>query len=90
MTFHFRDPMVVQVMAATGLDQSGLSTLIGVSQPTVSRWENGKAEPNALAHEVMARILRVNWTPRRRHGLRSLLDSGRFSDAITFAMGSKP
>lgn len=84
------DSVVVKTLAATGLDQSGLSTLIGVSQSTISRWENGKAEPNALAHEVMARIIQGKWTPRRRHGLRSLLDSGRFSDAIHFAMGSKP
>ena len=84
------ESIVVQAMAATGLDQSGLSSLIGVSQSTISRWENGKAEPNALAHEVMARIVRSNWTARRKRALRTLMDSGRFSEAITFSMGSKP
>ena len=84
------ESIVVQAMAATGLDQSGLSSLIGVSQSTISRWENGKAEPNALAHEIMARIVRGNWTARRKRALRALIDSGRFSEAITFSMGPKP
>ena len=83
------ESIVVQAMAATGLDQSGLSSLIGVSQSTISRWENGKAEPNALAHEVMVRIVQGNWTARRKRALRNLMDSGRFSEAITFSMGSK-
>lgn len=42
---------------ATGLKQSALAVLLGVSQATVSRWENGLDEPTAAVYAKLRSLV---------------------------------
>jgi transcriptional regulator with XRE-family HTH domain len=43
-----------------GLSQDEVAALIGVSQPTVGKWENGRAMPEPQYHERLAVFLDAN------------------------------
>ncbi|NOX31737.1 MAG: helix-turn-helix transcriptional regulator [Actinobacteria bacterium] len=54
--------LVRSLRRAAGLSQKGLATLLGTSQPAVSRWEQGHDEPrlstlNAVAHACGRRLV---------------------------------
>lgn len=49
------------------LSQVEMAELIGVTQPTVSRWENGEFEPSMAAMEIIratARARKIRWSDR--------------------------
>ncbi|NEO29851.1 MAG: helix-turn-helix transcriptional regulator [Symploca sp. SIO3C6] len=39
----------------SGLTQEKFAALLGVTYPTISRWENGRAKPSPLAMEKLER-----------------------------------
>lgn len=51
--------MMLNVQAlrtARGLNQRQFAELVGVRQPTISRWEAGEKEPSGLARKVLEQI----------------------------------
>ncbi|NEP02862.1 MAG: helix-turn-helix transcriptional regulator [Symploca sp. SIO2E9] len=42
----------------SGLTQEKFAALLGVTYPTISRWENGRAQPSPLAMEKLERQLK--------------------------------
>ncbi len=51
-------PLVRQVRERLGLSQEKLAARLGVSFPSVNRWENGKAKPSPLASQQIKDLLR--------------------------------
>ena len=47
---------VKQIRDALELTQEQLAHRLGVSYPTVNRWENGKTKPSPLAVEKLSRL----------------------------------
>jgi type I restriction enzyme M protein len=43
--------------AALGLSQEGLAGQLGLSFPTVSRWERGKAKPDSAAFQILSQFV---------------------------------
>ncbi len=44
-----------------GLDQDELAELVGVSEKTISRWENGHGEPTISQWRAIARVTGAAW-----------------------------
>jgi transcriptional regulator with XRE-family HTH domain len=42
----------------TGLTQEKFATKLGVTLPTINRWENGRAKPSPLAMQKVEELLR--------------------------------
>ncbi|MBU1964710.1 MAG: helix-turn-helix transcriptional regulator [Proteobacteria bacterium] len=42
----------------TGLTQEKFATKLGVTLPTINRWENGRAKPSPLAMQKLEELLR--------------------------------
>lgn len=43
----------------TGLTQEKFATKLGVTLPTINRWENGRAKPSPLAMQRVEELLRT-------------------------------
>jgi putative transcriptional regulator len=41
----------------TGLTQEQFAASVGVTYPTVNRWENGRAKPSPMARKLMDKML---------------------------------
>jgi len=50
--------LVRELRARTGLTQEKFATKLGVTFPTINRWENGKAKPSPLALKQIEDLLR--------------------------------
>ncbi len=52
-------PRLVRVMRErTGLTQEKFAARLGVTYPTINRWENGRAKPSPLAMQKIEDMLR--------------------------------
>lgn len=49
--------LVRQLRARTGLTQEKFAAKLGVTFPTINRWENGRARPSPLAMEKIEALL---------------------------------
>lgn len=50
--------LVREIRRRLGLTQEKFAAKLGVTFPTVNRWENGKAKPSPLAIQQIAELLR--------------------------------
>jgi putative transcriptional regulator len=50
--------LVRELRERTGLTQEKFAAKLGVTFPTISRWENGRAKPSPLALKQIADLLR--------------------------------
>lgn len=57
------------VRVAAALTQAELALLIGVSRPTLCRWESGRTEPRGTARTVYSEWLRIVEEAGTRHSL---------------------
>lgn len=51
-------PLVRELRERLGLSQEKFAARLGVSFPSVNRWENGKAKPSPLAVQQIKDLLR--------------------------------
>lgn len=51
--------LVRELRKLTGLTQEKFAAKLGVTFPTVNRWENGRAKPSPLALEKIESLLRT-------------------------------
>jgi putative transcriptional regulator len=52
-------PRLVRALRGrTGLTQEKFAAKLGVTFPTINRWENGRAKPSPLAMQRIAELLR--------------------------------
>lgn len=49
--------LVAEMRQRLGLSQEKFAARLGVSFPTINRWENGRAEPSPLALKSIERLL---------------------------------
>lgn len=50
---------------AAGMSQQALAAAVGVSQPTISMWERGEADPSEIQRAQLRAVLsagRIDWT----------------------------
>ena len=50
--------LVRELRGRTGLTQEKFAAKLGVTYPTINRWENGRARPSPLAMEKIEALLR--------------------------------
>jgi len=50
--------LVRELRERTGLTQEKFAAKLGVTYPTINRWENGKARPSPLAIQQLKDLLR--------------------------------
>ena len=50
--------LVRELRKRTGLTQEQFAAKIGVTFPTINRWENGRAKPSPLATQKIEELLR--------------------------------
>ena len=50
--------LVRELRARTGLTQEKFAAKLGVTFPTINRWENGRAKPSPLALKQIENLLR--------------------------------
>jgi putative transcriptional regulator len=50
--------LVHQLRERTGLTQEKFAARLGVTYPTINRWENGRAKPSPLAMKQIEDLLR--------------------------------
>lgn len=50
--------MVRELRERTGLTQEKFAARLGVTFPTINRWENGRAKPSPLAVQKIEELLR--------------------------------
>ena len=50
--------LVRELRQRTGLTQEKFAARLGVTYPTINRWENGRAKPSPLAMEKIESLLR--------------------------------
>ena len=50
--------LVREIRDRTGLTQEKFAAKLGVTFPTINRWENGRAKPSALAMQRIEELLR--------------------------------
>lgn len=50
--------LVRKLRERTGLTQKKFANKLGVSFPTINRWENGKAKPSPLAQKQIMALVR--------------------------------
>ena len=51
--------LVLNLRERTGLTQEKFAAKLGVTFPTINRWENGKAKPSPLALKQIEELLRT-------------------------------
>lgn len=51
--------LVREVRMRLGLTQEKFAAKLGVTFPTINRWENGRVEPSPLAKQQIAQLLRT-------------------------------
>jgi len=68
--------LVRELRERTGLTQEKFAAMLGVTLPTINRWENGRARPSPLAMEKIEALLR------------SMGDRG--SDLLVELLGNEP
>ncbi len=68
--------LIRKLRERTGLTQEKFAAKLGVTFPTINRWENGRARPSPLAMEKIESLLR------------SMGDRG--SDLLAEIFGNKP
>ena len=49
---------VRELRKRTGLTQEKFAAKLGVTYPTINRWENGRAKPSPLAMQKIVELLR--------------------------------
>lgn len=50
--------LVRELRERTGLTQEKFAAKLGVTYPTINRWENGRAKPSPLAMQKIEELLR--------------------------------
>jgi len=50
--------LIRELRARTGLTQEKFAAKLGVTFPTINRWENGRAKPSPLAMQKIEELLR--------------------------------
>jgi DNA-binding transcriptional regulator YiaG len=50
--------LVRELRQRTGLTQEKFAAKLGVTYPTINRWENGRAKPSPLAIQQIKELLR--------------------------------
>ena len=50
--------LIRELRERTGLTQEKFAAKIGVTFPTINRWENGRAKPSPLAMQKIVELLR--------------------------------
>jgi len=50
---------VRELRKRTGLTQEKFAAKLGVTYPTINRWENGRAKPSPLAMQKIEELLRI-------------------------------
>ena len=68
--------LVRELRDRTGLTQEKFAARLGVTFPTINRWENGRARPSPLAMEKIEALLRSM--------------GARGSDLLTELLGDEP
>lgn len=59
MNHHTDIPRLVrELRERTGLTQEKFAAKLGVTYPTINRWENGRAKPSPLAMQKVEELLR--------------------------------
>ena len=51
--------LVRQLRDRTGLTQERFAAKLGVTFPTINRWENGRVKPSPLAMQKIEELLRI-------------------------------
>ena len=72
---------VKRLRARLGLTQTDLAKLLGVSFPTINRWENGKAKPSNLSLTQLRGLSDSGSSPIQTSGHKSSLD-GIYDPAV--------
>ena len=49
--------LIRELRLLTGLTQEQFAATLGVTYPTINRWENGRVKPSPLAMEKIERLL---------------------------------
>ncbi len=68
-------PVLRRIRTVRRLKQQAVGDLVGVTQATVSRWENGTLEPSDDQRRRLMRLLRSTGTLGADHGLRRLVET---------------
>lgn len=50
--------LIRELRKRTGLTQEKFAAKLGVTYPTINRWENGRAKPSPLATQKIEELLR--------------------------------
>lgn len=50
--------LIRELRARTGLTQEKFAAKLGVTFPTINRWENGRARPSPLARQQIEHLVR--------------------------------
>ncbi|MEW6439873.1 MAG: helix-turn-helix transcriptional regulator [bacterium] len=50
--------LIREIRERTGVTQEKFAARLGVTAPTINRWENGRAKPSPLAWREIERLLR--------------------------------
>lgn len=52
--------LIRELRLATGLTQEKFAAVLGVTYPTINRWENGHTQPSPLAWQKIEEMLKQN------------------------------
>lgn len=77
-----------RVLVLTGLTQQELAEVIGVAQPSISRWVAG-GQMTSVYKTLMDSIYSAQWNDDRRLWLRQYVETGKFGKALMMAIGHK-
>lgn len=75
-----------RVLVLTGLTQQELADVIGVAQPSISRWVVG-GQMMAAHKTLMDSIYSAQWNDERRAWVRQYVEHGKFGKALMMAIG---
>ena len=67
--------LVRELRKQTGLTQEKFAAKLGVTYPTINRWENGRAKPSPLAMQKIEELLR-NMGDNGKDLLKAHIDGG--------------
>jgi transcriptional regulator with XRE-family HTH domain len=73
----FLGPALRRLRRLNGIKQAHMAELLGVSQGTVSRWENGTHEPDASLRAKIARFVAARTTSQGDAALKRLVVASR-------------
>lgn len=73
----------------TELTQVRFGKLFGVSQPTVSAWEDGSRPCSKHEFEIAKKIKECPWDEDRRNMVNFLINEGDSATALLVAMGGE-